>query len=246
VSTRGSCSPRVLILLLMGLGSCGCASKDDGADETAGGSGGAGGSSAGMTGTGGMAAAGGSAGGCPETAPADATACPTVGATCAYADLGCACAPTGWICQTPCPTDLPANDTACRGIELIGCRYAAGKIIQGSGTSDTTCTCQAGKFACMAVENCPEAPPAAGAACNRPEAQICAYVGGALVTTLTTPDTTCTCKSNSFDCYTASDCPSEQPAANAACTQPGAVCSYDTQSCLCAPSFNAWLCAALP
>jgi len=195
VSIRVPCSPRVLILLSIGLGSCGSASNDDSADESAGGSGGggAGGSAEGMAGTAGMAAAAGSATVCPEISPADATPCPMVGATCVYADLGCACAPTGWICQAPCP----------------------------------------------------EAPPAAGMACNRPEAQICGYVGGALVTTLTAPDTTCTCKSNLFDCYTASDCPSDQPAANAACTQPGAVCSYDTQSCLCVPTLNAWLCATL-
>jgi len=85
-----------------------------------------------------------------------------------------------------------------------------------------------------------------GVSFSVPAGQICGYLGGALVTTLTAPDTTCTCKSNAFDCYTASDCPTEQPAANAACTQPGAVCSYDTQSCLCVPNLNAWLCGTLP
>jgi hypothetical protein len=106
--------------------------------------------------------------------------------------------------------------------------------------SDGQCSCGTdGTWTC--VTSCPSMLPSNGAACDRPAGAACSYSGGALQMGFGSADATCTCASQMFTCLTQADCPSDPPAAMAACTNmTGLTCTYSDQSCACGQ--NGWTC----
>ncbi|MGE5789044.1 MAG: hypothetical protein ACM3ZE_30925, partial [Myxococcales bacterium] len=104
------------------------------------------------------------------------------------------------------------------------------------------CNCGTdGAWAC--TSECPEAPPAADASCERTPQQACSYADGALVSGFgATSETTCVCNKNKFTCYTQADCPATAPESNTDCTQLGISCSYDATNCRCRTSTSQWSC----
>jgi hypothetical protein len=184
---------------------------------------------------------------CPAAPPENDQACRGVGLlSCRYAggepvegtgaaDMTCTCGGGKFACvaASDCPEEPPTNQAPCSDLTNLSCSY---------GTQQ--CTCSASGWSCASA--CPEQLPEAGAACDRAAALVCAYSAGTLTTSLTLPDATCSCASGAFSCYSAADCPSEQPAAGTACTQPGLACAFESQSCLCVPALGSWLCGAVP
>ncbi|HET9956898.1 MAG TPA: hypothetical protein VFQ61_20520 [Polyangiaceae bacterium] len=181
---------------------------------------------------------------CPEAEPSDGAVCMRPeNATCRYAekallqgfggkaDSTCACADGKFSCfgQEDCPAAAPSSGGTCEFASLA-CSYTGA---QCSCSNDNTWRC---------TTDCPAAPPAQDAACDRPETSVCRYNDGALAQGgFGAAEALCACRENKFDCLTKADCPATAPANQAECPDlTNLSCSYTDQTCTC--GMNGWTC----
>ena len=192
----------------------------------------------GSTASGGASASGGGGGmpgpgnfGCPAQKPEASSACMRGGnlPACTYDDGGCVCQDGAWTCyaDADCPAAAPADDAACT-LTGMACGYG-----------DVNCTCSmGGEWTCASP--CPMAEPGADASCRRAENSTCRYNMGTLVGGFGMADTTCSCASGKFSCFSQEDCPAAAPAQMSACTTATLGCMYDDRQCTC--TGGAWNC----
>lgn len=101
---------------------------------------------------------------CPADPPANDGACTTPTLGCSYTGRQCNCGTDGtWSCTTDCPEATPAAASACLRAANQACSYAAGALVSGGATPDTTCVCIDEKFTCYTDADCPAERPEAGA-----------------------------------------------------------------------------------
>lgn len=182
---------------------------------------------------------------CPDTEPADGTAClRPANASCRYAegalvqgfggkaDSTCICEEEVFTCfgQEDCPATAPATGDACEFASL-SCEY-----------TDRQCSCQGATDTWSCVTACPAAVPAQDTACERPEQQVCRYEDGALIEGFGgSAEALCACREQKFDCLTQADCPETAPEAQSACEGlNGLACTYGDQRCTC--GMGGWSC----
>lgn len=150
---------------------------------------------------------------CPADSPSSGAACEFSTLSCSYSAGQCSCSGDGtWSCSMSCPAMQPTEGGACDRITTGSCRYNAGALQMGGGSSDATCTCQDGKFNCISQADCPAAAPATDSMCTGLTGLNCTYT-----------DRQCSCGPNGWSCTT--NCPMTPPTKGTACERRSA-CQY--------------------